>query len=493
MSAPSLLDGTAVVPAIQPSSTASNSSSAAVPLLQNLTNQANTILSAVLQAPLQPLNCGSQGEFPYYYQNSRNLLFNNLTYKWINSSLVAGAEPAQLDSALFSNQFISALSTVVYSLSKADQAQLVAAQVNASNQQLALLNAWSEAYGSVPDAQKGMQPIDVITSTIATEWAEPTTTLAEMQASTNLNALLNKTPASGQPIRPVLADWLNAIGSSITLQNAVTMNNAYLAQALSAVQTPTSSNGGLLVDDNNTYPAYTITPALTSIINSLSDQNANQISITMSVSCASQSEYQVSIHGGGSFRIPMVDFFLLTCGGSASYFQDQIATSSNQVSIEMTFTGCNLVNFGPAPFNMSTGQYWAYFGPIQQAIKNGSSDVSGFKFAPNPGIDFSTNGPFGFVNGVAIANYPSIKITVTSSDYQSILTTFQQTTSTKVTFLGISLATAQETSYSSQASQLGSSETITITLSPPQALVAGTTNTSVGWVLGAELNYPCAQ
>ena len=493
MSAPSLLDGPAVVPAIQPSYTASSSSSAAVPLLQNLTDQATTILSAVLQAPLQPLNCGSQGEFPYYYQNSANLLFNHLTYNWINSSLVAGAEPAQLDLADFSNQFISALSKVNYSLSKADQAQLVAAQTSASNQQVALLNAWVQAYGSLPAPQSGMQPIDVITSTIATKWAVPATTLSAMQASTNLNALLNNTPASGQPIRPVLADWLNAIGSSISLQNAVTMNNAYLAQALSAVQTPTSSNGGLAVDDNKTYPAYTISPALTSIINSLSDPSANQISITMSVSCASQSEYQVSIHGGGSFRIPMLDFFLLSCGGSASYFQDQIATSSNQVSIEMTFSGCNLVNFGPAPFNMSTGQYWAYFGPIEQAIKNGSSDVSGFKFAPDPGIDFSKNGPFGFVNGVAIANYPSIKITVTSSDYQSILTTFQQTTSTKVTFLGIPLASATESTYSSQASQSGSSETITITLSPPQSLVAGNINTSVGWVLGAELYYPCAQ
>jgi hypothetical protein len=138
-------------------------------------------------------------------------------------------------------------------------------------------------------------------------------------------------------------------------------------------------------------------------------------------------------------------------GGSARYVQDQIATSSNQVSIEMTSSGCNLVNCGPAPFKMSTGNFWAYFSPIQQATHNGNLDISGFKFAPDPGIDFSSNGPFDFVNGVAIANYPAINIAVTSSDYQSILTTFQQTTSTKVTFLGIPLAS-------------GSSETVSITL-----------------------------
>jgi hypothetical protein len=60
-------------------------------LLQNLTHQANTILAAVLQAPLQPLNCVCHGEFPYDAQHSANLVFNHLTYNWINSSLVAAA------------------------------------------------------------------------------------------------------------------------------------------------------------------------------------------------------------------------------------------------------------------------------------------------------------------------------------------------------------------------------------------------------------------
>lgn len=466
-------------------------------MIQGITAQANAILSQVLQAPLQPLNCGSLGQFPYFYQNSTNLLFNHLTYNWINSSLVAGAVPAQLDTALFSNQFINALSKVVYSLSKADQAQLVAAQKNASNQQLALLNAWKQAYGSLPASKPGMAPIDAITSIIASTWAVPATTLTAMQASTNLNALLNNTPASGQPIRPVLAAWLHAMATSIGLQNAVTMNNAYLAEALNSVQHPAvgnapQGNGGLAVDDNDTYPAYTISPDLSAIINSLSDPNATKIPLKMSVSRASQSEYQVSVNGGGSFTIPILDFLTLSAGGSASYFQDQIATSSNQVTIEMTFSGCNLVNFGPAPFDASTGNFWAYFDPIREAIRNGNSDVSGFKFSPDPGIDFSENGGFGYVNGVAIVNYPAISITVTSSDYQSILTTFQQTSSTAITFMGIPLASATESTYSSTASQGGTTNTVTITLSPPQSLVAGNINTSVGWVLGAELTYPCA-
>jgi hypothetical protein len=470
----------------------------AATLINELTSQARTILSSVLQnQTLVALDPASQGEFPYYYLNNTNLLFNNLTYSWINTNLKAGANPAQLDTGLFTNEYIGVLSKVVYLLSKADQATLVAAQRNANNQQMALLSAWQQAYNSIPAATPTMQPIDIILATIANTWATPATTLTAMQQSRNLNALLNNTPASGQPIRPVLASWLAAMGSSISLQNQTTMNNGYLQSALLAAQTatpgnPPLGNGGLSLDNNTTVPAYTVTPQPSDIVNSLSDLTANSITVEMTVTRSTQSEYKVSISGGASFSIPILSFFGVSAAGSASYFSDQIATSSNSVSIKMTFTGCNLVNFGPLAYNQSNGLGWAWFDPIRQAIQNGTQDVSGFKFSPQPQIDFSTAGPFGYPDGVAISNYPSVEITVKSANYQSILQTFQQQSRVGVSFLGIPLASATESTYSSSASQDASSSTVTIKLSPPQSLVAGNTNKSVGWLLGAVLSYPCA-
>lgn len=467
-------------------------------LIDELTKQARTILSSVLQnQKLVALDPGSQGEFPYVYQNTRNLLFNNLTYAWINSALKAGASPAQLDISLFTNKYIGVLSTVAYALSKADQATLVAAQRNANTQQAALLTAWQQAYGSIPPAQGSLQPIDVIMNTIANQWANPATNLNAMQQARNLNALLNNTPASGQPIRPVLASYLAALGSSISLQNQYTMNNGYLQSALQAVQSaaagnPPLGNGGLQLDNNTTVPAYTVSPQPSDIVNALSDPSANPINLQMTVTRTTASEFRVSVSGGGGFNIPVTSFFSVGVGGSASYFSDQIATSSNSVSINMTYTGCNLVNCGPLAYNMANGLGWAWFDPIRQAIQNGNKDVSGFKFASDPQTDFSTAGPFGFVDAVAISNYPSVEIVVKSSNYQSIQKVFQQQSSVSVSFLGIPLASSTESTYSSSTTVDASSSTVTIKLSPPQSLVAGNTNQSVGWVLGAVLSYPCA-
>lgn len=467
-------------------------SSPAAPLIESLRAQAQKILGAVFSEPLTGFTVGSLGNFPYYWQNPANLKFNHLTYDWISANLLANTSPAQLGSGNgFTNLYIEALGSISYQLSTADQAQLTKAQQNATNQQAALLSAWQAAYGTIPPATATQQPIDIIMNTIATTWASPATTLSAIQSSHNLNALLNNMPASGKTIAPVLAQYLNALGSSISLQNATTMNTGYIQQALAAVQSPSSSNGGLSTDDGNENPSYAVSTQLADILNGLQD-TSNAVALSLGVSRYSSSEYRVSINGSSGFEIPILDFFGLGVGANASYFEDDIATSSNTVDIQMTFPGVTSVNFGPTGYNMSTGQDWYWMEPITEAIANGTNDVSGFKFSPNPQIDFSANGPFGLLTGVAIATYPTVVISVTSSDYQSIAQTFQQSTSFEVSFLGIPLGGGSQSTYSSSVNVNSSSQTVSITLTPPPQTIAGQAVSSVAWVLGVETNYPAA-
>ncbi|RAJ29244.1 lamin tail domain-containing protein [Pedobacter cryoconitis] len=460
-------------------------------IIDALKEQASTLLASVLTEPLTDFSVTSLGNFPYYWQNPNNLQFNATTYGWISSALTAGAAPVTLDEP-FTNVFIEALSKVVYKLSTADQAALNAAQKAATDQQFALLKLWTSIYGPVAASGK-QQPIDIIMSTIATTWAKPATDLYTIQQSKNLHKLLNLTPASGQPVLPVFANYLNALGSSISLQNATTMNAGYLSTALSNVQSATADNGGMLLDDSATvyHPAFAVSTPLADIINGLS-ATSNKIELNMTINRTSESELKINIEGGASFEIPIASFLTLSVDGSASYFSDTIATSSNTVSVKMTFTGVTLVNYGPTAFSMATGLNWSWMKPITDAIKNGSKDISGFAFSPKPNIDFSEGGPFSFLTGVAISNYPSVVITVESDSYESIEKTIEQTVSLGVSFLGIPLGGGSESTYSHDASSSSSSSTVTITLNPPPSMVAGTNESSTGWVLGAETSYPGA-
>lgn len=461
-------------------------------IINALKDQANNILSAALGSTrLEPFNIGSKGNMPYYWQNPRNLEFNQKTYEWIDSNLKAGTSPLQLDQS-FTNLYIDALGKIAYSLSTDDQAKLNKAKEDATDQQGAVLRAWKEAFGSIPPGTQTQQPIDLIATEIAANWAKPPTTLQDIQQSTNLNALLNNVPASGKSVVPVFANWLNAVGESVSLENNTTMNNAYVSWALRAAQNPDANNGGLQLDNNKIVPAYTVANQLSDILNGLknSGQAAN---LTMTVTRSTENDFQVSVEAGASFTIPVLELLSINVGGNSKYFQSDIATTDNETNVTMNFPGVTLVNFGPADFEMSPPRNWFWMKPIGDAIKNGDSDVSGFKFSPRPQIDFSKSGPFGYLMGVAISNYPSMEITVKSSSYERIQKTFQQSASIGVTFLGIPLGIGgKESSYSNKVTTDSSSKTVTITLNPPKELVAGENVDSVGWILGVQPAYPAA-
>ncbi|MGE0077405.1 MAG: hypothetical protein AB7S48_06070 [Bacteroidales bacterium] len=456
-------------------------------IIDSLKEQANAILSSVLgSTPLQSFSIGQLGNIPYYWKNPSNFNFNSKTYKWISRNLKANANPLQQDED-FVNYYIDALSKVNFSLSQADTQKLNKAKDNATNQQLALLTVWEEAFGGFPEG-KG-QKIDNICTEIATKWADPPTTLTKIKNAVNPNAVLNNIPASGETVAPIFFNWLNAIGDSVSLQNNVTMNNAYLAKALAAAQSPDGDNGGLTLDNNLIAPSFQVATPVNDILNGLKN-TSTQIQISMNVSRYSDNEYQVSVNGSTGFRIPIMDFFTLGIGAKTNYFSSNIAQSSNQTTIKMTFTGITLMNFGPDSFSESILKNWYWMKPITDAIKNADSDVSGFKFSPKPQIDFSKNGPFGFLMGVAISNYPNVEITVKSSNYQEMVTTFEQEASVKLSFLGIPLGKGSESTYSKSVKTDASSSTIVITLNPPADMVAGASVDSVGWVIGVQPNYP---
>ncbi|MFY0310299.1 hypothetical protein ACFMBG_10475 [Leisingera sp. D0M16] len=464
-------------------------------IIDYLKDQANTILSSALgSSKLQGFAVTSLGNMPYVWQDPSTLKFNTQTYTWIKSNLRSSTVPYQFDPGTdFTNQYLNTASKIGWSLSSGDQAKLNAAAANATQQQAAVLNTWQSQMGELPP---GKQPIDGIAEIITTEWADPPTTLTALQNSINPDQLLNKVPASGGPVVPVFMNWINALGAAVPLQNQITMNNAYLKRAIQAIQQPSETNGGLTLNDGSVEPAYAVSTPVADIENALKNAS-NKIELSMDVKRATSDEFQVSISGGGGFSVPVFDFLTLDVGGSSSYFSSDIATTSNETTVNMTFTGVNLVNYGPPAFSQA-GQtkYWFWMDPVNEAIKNGypAKDVSAFKFVSQPPVsDWGDSGPFGYLAGAAISNYPSIEIVVKSSSYQQIEKTFQQSASVGISFFGIRLGGGKEGSYSHSVTTDSSSSTVKITLTPPASMVAGTVVDSRGWVLGVQPIFPASK
>lgn len=432
------------------------------------------------------------GNFPYYWSNPNNLQFNLKTYEWINANLRADTRPLeQAPGSTFTNLFGNVLQATEYTLSRADQEAFNIASRNAVTQQGVLLAQWQETYGSLPPTQPGQNPIDAIEFIICNDWAtNPPVSLMEVQTAVNLSALFEKTPASGQQLLQYFANWANALGVGANIQNGISMNNGQKAAALNAVQFPTSANGALTIG-TTAYPAYNVATPVSTILNGLSAVN-NAVTIKMTVNRFSTSEYRVTVAGRTGFLIPVASFFTLGSGTNTRYFEEQIAIEDNSVEIEMTFSGVTLVQYAPVSYNSATGKDWFFMNPIRQAIANGNADVTGFKFTRNPNIDFTKNGSFGLMQGVAISNYPSIKITAKGSNYEEISTTIRQSSGVRLSFLGIPLGGGATSSYSHETTTERSEQSVTITMDPPQELIAGATLDSEGWILGVQADFPAS-
>jgi hypothetical protein len=457
-------------------------------LIQN-TNSLKSLKPSTIPANFQPFAVSALGNFPYYWQDPTNLKFNAKTYRWIAANLLANSLPVQLDS-FFTNYFIDALGSISYSLSTADQTQLNQDSANATNQQGALLLSWQNAFGSLPTGAG--QPIDLIMQTITQTWANPPTTLQQLQSSTNINAILNQIPPSGISILPSLTNYLNAIGSSISLLNAITMNRGYLENALSAVQNPNSTNGGLSLNDGTIEPAFAVATPLQTILAGLNTNNVNNaFTSQMVVSATSSTQYAVAIDNQKAVTVNSSQFLTAINSDNQDIFQTLVAADSTSAQVTIDFTGITTVFFGPVAFSQSALKNWYWMTPITNAILNGSQDVSGFKFSPNPQIDFSKSGPFAFLTGVAISKSPTLNVLTQGNSYQKLASIIESNPSVTVNLLGNALGNSQPLNYNATTNVDDNNSIIQVNFQQ-SGTVAGDSINSTAFVLGVQTNYPAS-
>ena len=441
----------------------------------------------------QAFQVGALGNFPYYWQDPSNLKFNKKTYEWISAGLRANASPVQLDQP-FTNLYISALSKVGYNLSSDDTARLAQVEQEVLARQATLLKAWQSAYGEIPPRSGDMEPIDVIIYRITQTWASPPTSLQQLQAAPDLSEKLNRVPPSGMSLLPALAGYLDALQSNSSLINQVTMNRAYLQQALAAVQSPSASSGAIETNDGLLRPAYFVSTPLQWILDSLnSTDRDNALTYHMTAARDTPTECSVGVNHAVPDKIRIEDFLSIETEDGKDLFKDLIIPDRAKADIEITFMGLTTVNFGPADFSMADMKNWYWISPINEAIVNSGKGISGFSFSPMSQIDFGITGPFGFLTGVTISKSASLKITSSPDNRQTITRALQASPSVHVKFLTMPIGTIANQSLRhdiSVVSQAHDSSTVINLISLPDR--TDDSLDSAAFVICVHTDYPSA-
>lgn len=383
------------------------------------------------------LSTGSLGGFPYYWQDPSSLLFNADTYQWIDSAVDGGTVPASL-SGPFTNLAITALGSIRFTLSAAQQSQLDTAQAQITGAQSNLLTAWQTAFGPTWAGQPSA-PIDVVLQTIATRWANPSGAIQDLFTAPDLAALLSRAPSQGTAVLPALSSYLAAVAGANQWINLVSRERGCLQGALAALQLPTNANGGLLLNNQSVVPAYQVLTPVSDILTGLASANAG-LTTSLVARATGDGTSLITLNGGMAATGDPAGLLELETNAGVELAGAAIAAAAEPVSIAARFEGVTQVMFQPMPFDCASMTGWLWSAAILQAGQPGAASAGGFSFSPTPPFDFSPRGRFGWLTGLLIARRPALSVGIDGDSATRIAAAVNGGDGPTLSFLGQSLS-----------------------------------------------------
>ena len=457
-----------------------------------LQSSAQAALAGTLNAPITPIQAGSQGDFPYVYQNA-NLAFNLNTYNFLSGVVSPGSFPgaAQIGpGGSFVAGYGSLLTQIFYQLSATDNAILTAAQLAAAQQQTNTVQTYTGIFGPITPAQLttaatvlGYTPQNfdyVVGYALGSQWsgATPPLSYTTMQNARNLQALLPRMPPSGGPVVIAVQQYLAALGGAANaIQSRFNAGTWLINQLQSAIQSPTLGVNAMQTVDPNGNPApivsqYGISKSAQQILNDLA--GSSSISMGMSIQSSSSSNYNVSINGGTSFSIggPILTF---TGGTSTQFNMESLQGAGSAMAISVKYTGYSVVPSAPqAQQTVGGGGTIGWYSQqiLQEAYSNFKSGFTGsgmmFHGTPSITLDQYPSGNFNLLSNVVISNYPTISINYSNGSYSQFSQSFATQTSGSVKLFGfIPIGGGSMSTYQASTQQGSSNSNFSVNFVPP--------------------------
>lgn len=472
-----------------------------------LQKQATDTVGNIFRARIFPVQYPVQGDFKWNWQNV-NQVFNDATYQYISALAKPGVVPGTVALSAgggFANAYIEVLKDIQFSLNKGDQAKLTAAQSNASVQAGTVVSDYQGSYGTITDEQMRQAGVRtkvdyVIGYVLGSLWsgATPPLTYEQMSEARNLRALLPKRPAGSDQVITDVVVYLNLMQPALGYEDMLLQGTWTLNQLKRNTETPTARNGGIQTFDPNTgavlpdhRDGWGISTPIQAITNDL--QNTGRtIQLSMTVQQAQGSELEVHVQGQAGFTVGSWLQFSTEAG--ASYDMSRVSGASSDCSVSMNWTGYSIVGIVPTAWQQDTDAGFYYPTPIQEAVTNGTQDVTGYKFLTPSQYNFGpleSGGNFGLLTNLLIANYPTISITYTNADYQAFSESWSEQVRGNLKLFGfIDVGSFSQGAYGSTFQRGSSNSTFTVTFSASPEVTGLPQNLKQAFVIGAAIDNP---
>ena len=489
---------------------------------------ANIIKQIPNAGSLKLLTGTSNAQASFYFKDPGTdeinaTLYNNLLSQRLKGiGEEYGVDQVSAMQEAFINAYNDVYLSMKFQLSAADEATMQKNDAETDQTVKALRpiwNDWVKATKSEDVDELDMDSTNValiqITNTLTSDWINPDyiDVLRDdpgypYQHMNDFNKIFNKIPLS---VPKKMLDDIKEIYNKQGAAGAITARVANATQTLSGiinnVQNPTtgeSGNGGLkLTGSDEAIPGLTFEPADPLTIVGVLDTNppTGVLSYEAEITKSEDKtlEFNASVEGG--IKIPILSFlsFGADAGAKTSIFNEEASGSKYSVKVKVNNpTISPIMNVNPMLYNIATKKGWMSSGPVKEALANGSNtNVTGYVFNSGilPKYDFSKGGDFGYVKSMVYSQFLELSITFEQCDSKVVKEYFEQHVNTGISFLGINLGGARESSaYSYEFSDESSSKvTVSIRPNPPGYTPGkGNINDSLCQLVAVGVEYPFA-
>ncbi|KIC48174.1 hypothetical protein [Tateyamaria sp. ANG-S1] len=445
-----------------------------------------------------PVDSAGMGDLFWYWNNAA--IFNTDTWNQFNNVMQYNEDGylQTTDGAALNTGLFNLYMAMAYKLTDADQATLNKANMNAAGILNTVVGDYTSMFGAIPadHSATATAKLIYITEQIL-GWGADGLTLAEFRTSTNPTSLLPNAPLGSAKLISDFMTYLSQTDAAATVQNAVNSYNSQIAQcAKNLSPTPAQVKPGWMSAADVTgktaiLPYLNIAEPTSTIQNGLNGSQG--FDIAMSVTKVDQSTSQVSVEGGAGVS-GWIDWFHIGAGASASYNAFSFDSNVTQVDLSLSFKG--VTKFTPqlsaSAYNIGTGTGW-WNPTLIKSAANHDPSVSGVAFTTPQSYNFAEDGNFGVLDVLAICDLPTITMVFHNASEQEFKSHFSQEAHWSVSFLGIPLGGGSESYESSVYKYDATSGTVTVTMTPPPAVIPGNILTSQAYVIGADCAWPGAK
>lgn len=411
--------------------------------------------------------------FHYGFHYGPNSYYNEKSLKDLDRTLMIDDTTNQLSFNLqpFSGLYDNVLRCTGYKLSKDDLTYLNNEDIKAQVYTNALNNAFKYDFPDVT-IPPTISPIAFIFQYIDKEFGS-----------------IDKIPLYYRNTKNAMMDYNNNAAASFLMHRKIADAQNRIAQLLSNIEKPSTTNKGLQTGKDTYYVGYDL-PDFGQTFSSICT-DSNKIDISLAFDQFTEHTSRLSIEHEAAFLVP---FAICVFGKSdTKYTLENLVT--NETTVDMQFTYKGITTFAPNPELAGTTGVTGWYDEqiLLELIKNTGKDNTGYCLVNseyNVNTLFGPNCEFSRLKEFVICQPPVITITMKKSNTQMVSQLFEHKSHIDVDFFGFGISSSSQDYSVDDFSISSDQQTITITLKAPDPAVSASTENLVAYVLGGVPSYP---